>query len=209
MDLPRLVALTPGDLERGRGDAFLRELERALAAGLPGILVREPRLADRAFLELFAAIREACERSDVPWVALHDRAHLARGLGAPVLHLGFRSLAPAQIRSWVGDGILLGLSTHAHDDPGSWRAVDYLFHGPLRDTPSKRGRVAPVGLEGLARAAAATDRPLLALGGVRPADVEPALAAGAWGVAVLSGIFATSDPGAATAEYLSALGGAR
>ena len=87
----------------------------------------------------------------------------------------------------------------------SWRGADYLFHGPVFATPSKQELLEPIGLAGLARACARTDRPILALGGVRPAHVGELRAAGAHGVAVLSGILGASDPGRATAAYLEAL----
>ena len=63
----------------------------------------------------------------------------------------------------------------------------------------------PVGFDGLARAVAATDRPVLALGGMLAADVAPALRAGAHGVAVLGGILARADADDATRAYLDAL----
>ena len=60
--------------------------------------------------------------------------------------------------------------------------------------------------DGLASAVRrAGPRPLFALGGVRPEDVAPARAAGAFGVAALSGILGAADPGAATRGYLEAL----
>ncbi len=204
-ELPRLIALTPGALRSAEAPRLLRGLELALAAGLPGLLVREPLLPDRAWLELFAALRARCEDHPGVLLAVHDRAHLARALGARALHLGHRSLRPEELRPWLGPDVLLGLSTHARDDPRSWSAADYLFHGPLRDTPSKRGRLAPLGFEGLARAVASAGRPLFAIGGVRPGDCRPVVESGAHGVAVLSGILGAEDPGQATAAYLSAL----
>jgi thiamine-phosphate pyrophosphorylase len=204
MQLPRLIALTPGDLAPASAARFLRAFERALAAGLPGLLVREPGLGDRAYLELVRELRVRQGEREL-WLGLHDRAHLVRAAGAAALHLGFRSLPCELLRPWLGPGPALGLSTHAGDDPRPWEAADYLFHGPLHETPSKHGRLAPVGLAGLARALRASSRPLLALGGVRPQDVGPALAAGAHGVAVRAGILGARDPGAAAAAYLQAL----
>jgi thiamine-phosphate diphosphorylase len=205
MLLPRLIALTPGDLAPGSCARFLESFERALEAGLPGLLVREPGLTDRALLELVRQLRARQDGREL-WLGLHDRAHLVRAAGASALHLGFRSLPPAPLRAWLGPGLPLGLSTHAGDDPRSWEAADYLFHGPLHATPSKQGRLAPIGFEGLERAVRASTRPLLALGGVAPCDVGPALALGAHGVAVRAGILGAADPGAAAGAYLDALG---
>jgi thiamine-phosphate diphosphorylase len=201
---PRLVALSPGTLERGGRAGFLAALAAALDAGLPGLLLREPGLSDRALLALGAEVGALRARSPF-WFALHDRAHLVAALDAQALHLSFRSLAPPAARAALAPGVTLGLSTHADDERAGWRGVDYLFHGPLHATPSKAGRLAPVGFEGLAAAVADTPAPLLALGGVRPEDVARVRALGAHGVAVLSGILGAAEPARATAAYLAEL----
>src|SRR5207247_2282344 len=78
---PRLVALTPGDLApehpdgRARFEPFLARARAAIAAGLQGILLREPDLSDRETLELGRALREAIPSGG--WLGLHDRVHLA------------------------------------------------------------------------------------------------------------------------------------
>jgi thiamine-phosphate pyrophosphorylase len=205
--LPRLIALSPGTLVDGRPaaflGAFLGALERALAAGLPGLLLREPRLSDRAYLELARTVL-ALQTPRAFWFGVHDRAHLAGELGADALHLSFRSLRPAELRGWLAPGIALGLSTHAGDDARAWEGADYLFHGPLRAVPAK---AEPVGLEGLARARAAAPArcAVLALGGVQPADGPALRALGLHGVAALSGLLGAADPAQATHAYLAGL----
>ncbi len=204
--LPRLIALSPGDLAAEDAQArLLAPLERALEAGLPGLLLRETRLGDRAYLMLGRALDALRTRFPALWFGVHDRAHLAHELGADGLHLSFRSLRPHELRAWLAPGIALGLSTHAGDDPEDWRGADYLFHGPLHATPSKAGRLAPLGFEGLARARAAASCPLLALGGVQPEDLGELLRLGVHGAAVLSGVLGAPDPGRATRAYLAAL----
>lgn len=200
---PRLLALSPGDLVPGRVGEFLARFERALGAGLSGLLLREPGLADRAYLAL--GERLGALRAQQPfWLGVHDRAHLVRALGADGLHLSFRSLPPSEARRVVGAELALGLSTHAADDPAAWSGADYLFHGPLHPTPKESGRLPPVGLEGLQRAQQAARAPVLALGGVRPEDVAALRARGLHGVAVRAGILQAPDPAQATRDYLAA-----
>jgi len=199
--LPRLIALSPGTLSEGRPTAFLGALERALAAGLPGLLLREPRLSDRAYLELARTVL-ALQAPRAFWFGVHDRAHLAGELGADALHLSFRSLRPAELRGWLAPEIALGLSTHAGDDARAWEGADYLFHGPLRAVP---GKADAVGLEGLAQARAAAPCAVLALGGVQPADGPALRALGLHGVAALSGLLGAPDPAQATRAYLAGL----
>lgn len=202
--IPRLIALSPGDLERADGRLFLERVERALAGGLPGLLLREPGLSDRASLALGEALLALRARLSF-WFAVHDRAHLARALGADALHLSFRSLAPREARRAAGEALRLGLSTHAGDDPAGWQGCDYLFHGPLHATPKPHAAPAPLGLEGLVQSAARARVPVLALGGVRPRDAGGLRARGLHGVAVRSGILQADDPEGAVRSYLEAL----
>jgi thiamine-phosphate pyrophosphorylase len=203
---PALIAISPGDLageatgERGRSAAFLRALEKTCARGLSGLMLREPSLNDRAFLELARAAREIL--GDERWLAIHDRAHLVSAARADALHLGFQSLAPAVARTIVAPEIAIGFSAHAGDDTETWRASDYIVFGPVLDTPSKHGLKSPVGFEGLAAAVHESRVPVWAIGGLKPEHVPHVRASGARGLAVLSGIFGARDPSRACSEYL-------
>jgi thiamine-phosphate diphosphorylase len=198
LPLPRLIALSPGTLTPGGAPGFLAALARARAAGLPGLLLREPGLSDRDFLALARAAR-----ARVPWFALHDRAHLAAEVGADAVHLGFRSLRPREL-PWLPSGILRGLSTHAHDDASTWAGAHYVFHGPLRSSPEKP-ELLGLGFEGFQRARTRIALPILALGGVGPADARELRALGLHGAAVRAGILLARDPASATRAYLEAL----
>ncbi len=205
---PPLVALSPGDLAADATGDFLVAVRRAASAGLAGMLLREPEMSDRVLLALAREIRALL--SSGGWLAIHDRVHLADACGADAIHLGFRSLAPkearAVLRRDVGPGnISIGFSAHAEDDPGLASGADYLFFGPVLDTPSKRGRKEPIGFEGLAAGVTRSPTPLWAIGGLLPQHVRRCLDAGAAGIAVRAGIFSAPDPAAATAAFLRAL----
>jgi thiamine-phosphate diphosphorylase len=201
---PPLVALTPGDLGGAGVHGLLTRAARAVEAGLRGVLLREPRLDDRAFLELACALRDVLGESG--WLGVHDRVHLAPACRADTVHLGFRSLPVDALPEACVAGRARGLSTHADDGPDAWFGADYLFHGPVRSTPSKEGLIEPVGMEGLRAAVECSPAPVWAIGGIEPADARPALQAGASGVAVLRGVLGAADPASAAAAYLAALG---
>jgi thiamine-phosphate pyrophosphorylase len=205
---PRLLALTPGTLRAGGEPALLAACSAALEGGLRGVLLREPALDERAFLALARALRRLLGGADGGWLGVHDRGHLALLCGADGLHLGFRSLAPAELPP-AYRLLAIGLSAHAGDAPSRWAACDYLFFGPVRPTASKAGMLAPTGFDGLAHAATRAPAPLWALGGIAPEDVPQALAAGARGVATLGGILAAPDPAEAARRYAAALGAER
>jgi len=203
-----LVAISPGDLggddaaAARRAFAFLGALERCRDAGLRALLLREPAMSDRAYLELARTVRAILgpER----WLGVHDRAHLVAAVRADAVHLGFRSLAPEAARTILGPEIAVGFSAHAGDDLAVWRASDYVFLGPVLDTPSKRGIKPPLGFDALATLVRESPVPAWAIGGLAPEHVVRARESGARGVAVLAGIFGAADPAAATAAYVRA-----
>ena len=197
--LPVLVALSPGDLSEPDARALLGRVERAVAGGLEALILREPELGDRAYLELGRRLRALLRV-----LVVHDRAHLLRELGADALQLGHRSLPPAIARGILGDAIPIGFSAHAHDAAQARAGADFLLCGPVLPTPSKQGLVEPLGFEGLARECAREKRPIWAIGGLKPEHAGAARAAGASGVAVLSGVLGASDPERAARSYLDA-----
>jgi thiamine-phosphate pyrophosphorylase len=77
--------------------------------------------------------------------------------------------------------------------------------GPVNATPTKPGRT-PVGLDYVRQAAAEARIPWFAIGGIESSSLAPVLEAGASRVAVVRAITDASDPAAATAELLAALG---
>jgi len=201
---PRLVVISRGSLTDARAvESFGREVADLAAAGLRGLVLREPDLDDSLLLELAARLR-----GELEWLAVHDRVHVARAAGADAAHLGFRSLGPADARLAAGD-LALGLSTHAGDDAGTWAGADYLFHGPVFETPSKEGLLEPTGIDGF-RAALdrrpRADLPVLALGGLTPARAPELLAAGAHGIAVIGAVLGAASPRQALLDLLGAIG---
>jgi thiamine-phosphate pyrophosphorylase len=202
---PALVALSPGSLTADALEGFEVHMGALFEAGLPGFVLREARLADRVYAALFARLRAAAGAG--PWLAVHDRAHLAEALGADGLQLSFRSLAPGLLRGRLADGIALGVSLHAGDGPNAVREADYAVLGPVFATPSKQGLAAPLGTAGLARLVRAIDKPAYAIGGLGPSDAASCLAAGAQGLFVLRGIAGAPDPVRALTDYLGALRG--
>ncbi|MEM7309744.1 MAG: thiamine phosphate synthase [Planctomycetota bacterium] len=200
---PAVVALSPGTLTPAELDAFPARVRAVARAGVRGLLLREPALDERDFLGLARELRAVLDEEG-GWLGVHDRAHLARLAGADAVHLGFRSLPPERIPAAWREHLAVGFSGHAADAPEAWEPADYLFFGPVRDTPSKRGLQEPTGFDGLSAACARAVAPIWALGGLAPDDVRAALAAGARGVAVLGGILGSREPAERAASFAAA-----
>lgn len=158
--------------------------------------------------ELFARGRELREaaRESGALLAANDRVDLALVLGLDAVQLGARSLPPAVVRDLVDPACLVGVSVHG---AGAARraeegGADYLVVGTIFSTGSHPGRPG-AGPARVAAVAARVTLPLLAIGGVTPERVAPVLEAGAYGAAVLSGVWDACDPAEALDRYLEAL----
>jgi thiamine-phosphate pyrophosphorylase len=207
LTLPKLYAITDRGLS---GLSHAEQVARLCDGGATLVQLREKRLAPREFCrEAEAALKEARARG--ARLVINDRADLALALGADGLHLGQDDLPPDAARRLLGDEAVIGFSTHdlAQASAAARLPVDYVAIGPVFATSSKENPDPPVGLEGVRRARAAVGpAPLVAIGGVTPANARAVLDAGADSVAVIGALYA-GGPGSITRltrAFLAALG---
>jgi thiamine-phosphate pyrophosphorylase len=180
---------------------------RALAGLPPGCVavhLREKDLGGGALLALARALARAChDRGQL--LLVNDRLDVARAAGADGVHLPAAGVPPRDARAFLGPAALVGVSCHGPEEVR--RALeggaDYATFGPVHDTPSKRAYGPPPGLPAL-REAARLGLPLVALGGMTPANAGEAVAAGARGVAAIRAWLAGPDPAAAVRALLAA-----
>ena len=163
---------------------FLIEFaERAVAAGVDIVQIREPDLSARDLLFLADAIRKLACKSGAG-VLINDRADIAACAAAGV-HLTTRSLTAEVVRKAFGPDLMIGVSTHSFEEAKAAErgGADFIVFGPVFETASKKQYGEPVGLEALRTVATDLSIPVLALGGITPANFCEALEAGAKGVA--------------------------
>jgi thiamine-phosphate pyrophosphorylase len=189
---PALYVVTDRGLSRGRENAEV--VRRALAGGATMIQYREKSLPDDAMAEEAAHLLVLCRAAGVPLV-INDRIDVALRVGADGLHVGQGDLDPGEARRRLGDGRILGVSVH---DAGEARraealGADYIAANGLFPTASKTDLGAPLGLDGLARIAAATSLPVVAIGGIHAGNAASVVRAGAAGIAVISAVVSADD----------------
>lgn len=154
-----------------------------------------------------AALVALCAERGVVSI-INDDVDLAVETGADGVHLGSDDADPPEARRRLGDGALIGVScydslalAHAAQDAG----CDYVAFGSAYPSPTKPGAVhAPLDL--YRRAAAELDVPIVAIGGITPANAVPLVDAGCRAVAVISGVFGTDDIHAAAGAYAACFG---
>jgi thiamine-phosphate pyrophosphorylase len=175
------------------------------AAAPPGVDYLQVRLKGAPAADVYAAA--LASRRGGAGLIVNDRVDVALAVGDGV-HLARRSLAPGVARRLLREGQILGVSVHsvAEAREAALAGADYVTFGHVFSTPSKPG-LPPRGVEELAAVVAAVDRPVLAIGGIDPRNLEPVLATGCAGIAVISAIRDASDPAAAAAALRRVLDG--
>ncbi len=171
----------------GGTEALTGCVERAVAAGVDLIQVREKDLAARELCELVRRVVAAAAAARTE-ILVNERADIALAAGAHGVHLPADSLAPAALRAILPAGFRIGVSTHSLEEVLAARkeGADFVVFGPVFATPSKAAFGPPQGLARLREAARSVPIPVLALGGVNKTNAPDCLAAGAAGIAGIS-----------------------
>ncbi len=162
-------------------------MRRAIRWGADFIQIREKDLTDRELLELACrAVRLV--RGTACRIIVNGRADIALAAGAHGLHLPSSGLRIEDYRSSLIQNLIVGVSAHSLRE--ARRAVEmgahYILLGHVYPTESKLSYGPPLGLARFRRVCRAVPIPVLALGGIQPELVQPALEAGAAGVAGIS-----------------------
>jgi len=187
--------VTDGQLLGSSPVSALRErVQQAIEAGADWIQIREKNLEGRQLLELTrAAVRMAQEHGHAGIrVIVNDRADVAIAAGAGGVHLGGSSASAKDVAAWLRSSAAtkdfwLGVSCHSLEgvQEAEHAGADYVFLGPIFDTPSKRLYGAPLGLATLRGASRASRVPVIAIGGIDLRGVAACLEAGAAGIAAI------------------------
>ena len=138
---------------------------------------------------------------------VNDRPDIAFLAGAAGVHVGQDDLEVEQARRVEGPDKLVGVSTHNLEqfEKAAASSADYIAVGPIFSTSSKANPDPVVGLDLLRRVRALTDKPIVAIGGITLERAASAIEAGAYSVAVISGILSAADPAQRAREYITTL----
>jgi thiamine-phosphate diphosphorylase len=192
-----VVVVTDRLQSEAAGRSLAATVADAVDGGATTILFREKDLPRHERRSLGEAVAAAAGEAQL---AVASDAQLADDLGADTLHL-------AAADPWPESELAVGRSCH---DAGELReaaehGAGYATLSPVFATSSKPGYGPPLGLDALAALATDSPIPVLALGGVDPANAADCITAGAAGVAVMGGVMAATDPRAVVRKLCAAL----
>lgn len=182
-------------------------LRTILAAGVGYVQFRGKGLDDRRQWETAGKIRSLVQQAGALFF-VNDRVDLALALGADGVHLGEEDLPVGEARRLAqaagAEPFYIGFSTA---DPQEARraaadGADYISVGNLFGTESKPDAGPPIGCGPLAVIAREAAVPVIGIGGVTQERAAAVIQAGAVGVAVISALSLSPDPGASARRLL-------
>lgn len=186
-------------------------VEKALTGGCRWVQLR---MKDAAAADVVAAaesIAPLCRHHDAVFL-LDDRVELVQAVGADGVHVGQNDMPVADVRRALGPGYIVGATANTLADMTAAAAAgaDYIGLGPYRFTTTKKNLKPTLGAEGYRRLmdgarAAGVRIPVVAIGGIEPADVAAIAPSGVAGVAVSGAIATAPSPSAKTNEFINQL----
>jgi len=171
------------------------QIDRAPLSEIDILQLRDKHASPADLLAAATLAGRRCAEHGVLFI-VNDHPQLARESAADGVHLGQDDTAVFVARMILGDGPLIGLSTHTPDEVDAADGADYIGVGPVHATPTKPGRPA-VGLELVRYAGAHARQPFFAIGGIDASNVAAVRQAGARRIAVVRAISDAADPAAA------------
>lgn len=180
-------------LESGMLKMPLEEfIPAAVEGGVTCIQLRDKNFDASVRFDTGLKVMELLKGRDVMFV-VNDRADIAKALGAKAVHVGVKDVPPAQLKKTFPD-MIYGYSCNNAQDIETAKTADYIGVGPAFFTDTKadlRGLIGPDGIKELLQR---TDRPAVAIGGIKAENIMQLKGTGIKGAAVSSAVCAAEDP---------------
>jgi len=180
--------------------SHLAAIQRALAAGCDWVQLRIKNQPESTVLALAQEAKALCAPYGAKLI-INDFPEVALAVAADGLHLGLTDKPIPEARALVGRNMIIGGTANTLADIRQRVAegADYIGLGPYRFTQTKEKLSPVLGLAGyqiLLQQLKAENIviPIIAIGGIGLADVEPLREAGVHGIAISGALTQAADP---------------
>ncbi|MGB7730555.1 MAG: thiamine phosphate synthase [Candidatus Acidiferrum sp.] len=201
--LPRLYVILDAGLVQGPATEIARQLMEA------GVRLLQYRAKNPGAGEMLRSATEIAKvaRQQRANFFVNDRPDVAYLAGADGVHVGQDDLSVENARALVGRDRWVGVSTHNQEqfERAVATSADYVAIGPIFATTSKANPDPVVGTELLRRLRPLTNKPIVAIGGIRLENAAEVIEAGADSVAVISDILRAADPARQARQFIERL----
>lgn len=173
--------------------SLYEQVESAIKGGVTCVQLREKQLNDEDFLKEAVEISALCRKYNVPFF-INDNVEVAIKCNADGIHVGQEDMAAEQVRSRVGDDMMIGVSVHSVEEAleAVKNGADCLGVGAIFSTSTKTD-VDVLPREVLCDICNAVDIPVVAIGGIGKENISQLAGTGVDGVALVSAIFGADD----------------
>jgi thiamine-phosphate pyrophosphorylase len=199
-------SLSAAGTEANAIEGVVQSTQVALAARVDWVQLREKDLPAGQLLDLARRIvrfaeEQVLETERQSRIIINDRLDVALAARADGVHLGRESAPAHEVVRWCRAGnaperFVIGVSCHSIDEAREAEnaKTDYIFFGPVFQTPSKQPFGAPQGIERLAQVCRTVEVPVIAIGGVHQENAASCIRAGASGIAAIRMFQESPDP---------------
>ena len=162
-----------------------------------GITLIQYREKEKSMLEKYRqceALRTLTRDAGVTFI-INDHVDLALAMEADGIHVGQDDMPAAVVRQLVGEGMIVGLSTHSPAQAAAAVAsgVDYIGVGPIFTTQTKKDVCDAVGFAYLDHVVASHTLPFVAIGGIKEHNIAGVKARGVETIALVTEIVGAED----------------
>jgi thiamine-phosphate pyrophosphorylase len=179
-------------------ERFAETVEAAVRSGATMVQLREKDIPAEEVARLGKELL-AVTRQYGALLIVNDHPSVALEIGADGVHVGRDDPPVAEARALLGPNIIIGASCYGDVDKAveaEQAGADYVAFGTPFPSPTKVKRT-DISLDIFQAAKQRVNVPIFAIGGININNAAQVIGAGADGIAVVSGIFAASDVGAA------------
>lgn len=194
-DYLKVYLVTDRGLSRGR--SVEEVVLKAVRGGATIVQLREKEASTLDFYRLALRVKTALTGTGVPLI-INDRVDIALAVDADGVHIGQSDMPYPVTRRLLGYDKIIGLTTDTFEELETANAynIDYVAFQAY-STTTKPDAVEGFGPEGLKKAVALTNHPLVAIGGIHLDNAETVARTGVDGIAVVSEIMSAENPGLA------------
>lgn len=181
------------------------EVLKVLRGGCRWVQLRMKEAPSEIIMRTGIVLAQMCRNFGATFI-VDDHVELVEAIGAHGVHIGKNDMPVSDAVKILGPGFIVGATANTGADirAAALAGASYCGLGPLRFTTTKKNLSTILGYDGVEKAIAeaAVDIPVVAIGGITTADIEPLAAAGTAGVAVCGNIAAAENPMQATSKYI-------
>jgi thiamine-phosphate diphosphorylase len=170
------------------GLSFLDMTQAVLRAGVGWVQYRDKNASRRKVYEEAIKLKDLAGKHNAVFI-VNDYSDIALAVDADGVHLGQDDLPVKEARKILGNGKIIGVSTHCIEQAleAEQAGADYLGFGPVFHTSTKDAG-SPRGIDLLEEIKNKVSIPVVAIGGINFENIHSVLETGVDAVAVASAI---------------------